>query len=348
TYYIYSVNSEDAENSSYITDSGSTNPIPAAPTIGSATVLSSTSIRWSFTDNADNETGFKIHDASHNTVATVSTAGASSITETGLTANTQYIRHVHAFNGAGDSAASTSVSKYTLAASPSVTPSKDTTSWYNNTIITFTSNVSLGVGGVSYYRYAFTEAATGVITNFNTLWNSGTLSIPISTSGIYYLHIKGYNAENVATSQASYGPFHFDLEKPIVKITSHTSGDYVKGEITLEADISDNVGVTDVGFYDNSLSSRISTTRKASFDTRKVEDGKRKIYAQVSDAAGSTSANIITLNVDNVKPSAPVPANPDKAKDKDTSKGAIEEVKKGQTVKVYFQIKEKTADNRSS
>ena len=344
TTYWYRVRSYDnaGNNSGYTTNTSETTlaNTPSASTIGAATVLSPTSISWAFTDNASNETGFKLHDASHNTVATVSSANADSITETGLTANTQYTRHVHAYNGAGDSGASTSVSKYTLAALPSVSTGFNTGDWYANSAIIFSSNRALGAGGVSYYRYSFNNSANSLVTTFNTQWSSGDLTLPISSSGIYYLHIKAYNADDVETSQLRYGPYHFDLEAPKVKIISHTSGDYVKGEITLEAQVSDNIGLTDIGFYDNSLSNRISTTSKASFDTRKVSNGSRAIYAQVKDGAGNVAANIITINVDNIKPKAPSPENKDK--------GQIKEVKKGQIVRVYFKVKETTSDNRST
>ncbi len=337
-YYIYSVNSEDGENSGYISDTGVTNPVPSAPTIGSATALSSSSIQWSFTDNADNETGFKVHNGSDNTVASVTSVNASSITETGLSANTQYTRHIHAYNGAGDSSASTSVSKYTLAADPAVAASVDTSNWYKDSSMDFTTTVGFGAGGISHYRYIFSRTTAAAVSSVDSLWNSGALTLPINTTGTYYLHIKGYNSDNVATSQARFGPYHFDLEKPKVKIISHKSGDYVKGKITLEAEVSDNIGLADVGFYDNSLSNKISSSSTAQLDTTKTSNGERTIYAQVKDYTGSTTAHIIAINVDNIKPKAPIPA--DKGKGKDKNKDKVTEVKKGKIVRIYFKVSE--------
>ena len=78
-------------------------PPPTAPTIGTATVISDTSIQWNFTDNADDETGFKVYDGD-TLKATCATANLSSCTETGLTANTEYTRKVVAYNDGGNSA----------------------------------------------------------------------------------------------------------------------------------------------------------------------------------------------------------------------------------------------------
>ena len=69
------------------------------------------------------DTGFKIHDASHSVVASDATADLTYVDETGISANTQYTRHIHAYNGEGDSSASSAASKNTRAASPSIASS---------------------------------------------------------------------------------------------------------------------------------------------------------------------------------------------------------------------------------
>jgi len=75
-----------------------------APTIDTPTALSSTSIRWNFTDNADNETGFKLYDNADTIVTSSATANLSYLDETGLSENTQYSgRYVKAYNNYGNS-----------------------------------------------------------------------------------------------------------------------------------------------------------------------------------------------------------------------------------------------------
>ncbi len=104
-----------------ITDSGNNTGWsfqPEAPSDFSGTALSSTSIRWQWTDNATDETGFRLLDGSDNTIATISSANTTSYTETGLTRGTSYTRRVVAFNNAGTSDASATAIVSTLTSSP--------------------------------------------------------------------------------------------------------------------------------------------------------------------------------------------------------------------------------------
>ncbi|MEX1997650.1 MAG: fibronectin type III domain-containing protein [Candidatus Andersenbacteria bacterium] len=104
-----------------ITDSGnntgwSFNPEPPSNFAGSA--ISSTAITWTWTDNATDETGFKLLDSAGTVIATINTANTTSYTETGLTRGTSYSRKLIAFNGAGESAATSTVTVTTLTSPP--------------------------------------------------------------------------------------------------------------------------------------------------------------------------------------------------------------------------------------
>ncbi|KKL06817.1 hypothetical protein LCGC14_2592240, partial [marine sediment metagenome] len=214
TYYLYTKNNENALSSNYVTDTGSLMTVPATPTIGAASALSTTSIRWAFTDNASNEDGFKIHNAAHSTVASNATADLSYVDETGLSANTQYTRHAHTYNGAGDSSASANASKYTLSATPSVSADKTTSTWYNTTDVIFTNAASFGAAGVQYYRYVFNQNATHTFTDAETQWSAGTLTRTASANGSWYLHVKAFNGDDVANGTQTYGPFYYDGSAP--------------------------------------------------------------------------------------------------------------------------------------
>jgi hypothetical protein len=91
--------------------------IPAAPSNLSATAVSQTQIDLSWTDNADNETGFKIERSKRvNTAFTeIATVGAdiTSFSDTGLKKNTTYFYRVRATNADGDSAYSNEASAKT-------------------------------------------------------------------------------------------------------------------------------------------------------------------------------------------------------------------------------------------
>lgn len=92
---------------------------PAAPTSLAATVVSRNQINLSWTDNANNEDGFKIERCAGSTctnfvqVATVG-ANVTSYSNTGLTRNTTYRYRVRAYNTGGDSAYSNIVNATTL------------------------------------------------------------------------------------------------------------------------------------------------------------------------------------------------------------------------------------------
>lgn len=116
---------------------------PNAPTIGTPQAISTTSVRWTFTDNASNETGFKVYDGANALKATCASADLTYCDETGLSVNTLYNdRYVVAYNGLGNSANSaTAAGIYTLANVPS-TPTVNNTALTSSltTIINVNSN----------------------------------------------------------------------------------------------------------------------------------------------------------------------------------------------------------------
>jgi hypothetical protein len=92
---------------------------PAAPSNLVATTVSRTQINLSWTDNSDNESGFKIERCkganctNYAEVAQV-TANVTTFANTGLTKNTTYRYRVRAFNAGGNSAYSNATSARTL------------------------------------------------------------------------------------------------------------------------------------------------------------------------------------------------------------------------------------------
>jgi len=85
---------------------GSEDGYPIAPTIGTPNILSSSVIRWNFTDNSSYETGFKLYNSDGTLIKTVATPNLSYIDETGISASTIYTRYIKAYNSYGESSAS--------------------------------------------------------------------------------------------------------------------------------------------------------------------------------------------------------------------------------------------------
>lgn len=77
---------------------------PVAPLAGTAEALSTSTIRWHFTDMSNNEFGFKILDGNLNTVVKKEEANLSYLDEIGLSPDTEYSgRMAVAFNDRGES-----------------------------------------------------------------------------------------------------------------------------------------------------------------------------------------------------------------------------------------------------
>jgi predicted phage tail protein len=123
TTYHYRVRAYNgAGNSSYTNTATATTPpnaptLPAAPSSLTATAKSRTRINLAWTDNAGNETGFKIErsrdQATWKQIATVG-PNVTSFSSAGLKRNRHYYYRVRASNGTGDSPYSNIASARTL------------------------------------------------------------------------------------------------------------------------------------------------------------------------------------------------------------------------------------------
>jgi hypothetical protein len=109
-------------NLDYVEISGGGAPPPTAPDAPSglaASASSSSQIGLSWSDNASDETGFRVERSTGGAFSQVATLGANatSYSDTGLAASTAYTYRVLAYNSSGDSAYSGTASATTQAAS---------------------------------------------------------------------------------------------------------------------------------------------------------------------------------------------------------------------------------------
>ncbi|HDH31179.1 MAG TPA: hypothetical protein ENH26_00145 [Candidatus Wolfebacteria bacterium] len=166
---------------------------PLAATIGTPTALSFTSIRWNFTDNSNDETGFKIYNNSNVLITSDATQNLSYIDETGLSENTQYIRYIKEYNSYGSSASSATTSLYTLADTP--TNFSATAGDYSITLsVDSFTNASADSSG---YYFSRSDSNSGWITSNS--WENTSLSCGTS----YTYTVKYRNGDATQTSTAS-------------------------------------------------------------------------------------------------------------------------------------------------
>lgn len=214
--------------------------LPNAPSDMTGTAGSSTSIYWSWTDNSNIETGFKVYDSGNNLIHTISSVDTDSWDETGLSVNTQYTRSVSAFNLVGESGKSNNASIYTLANVPG-TPKVISLGW---TALNVTIDPN---GNPDNTEYAIYESETGMyLQDDNTLgsnpiWHTyfewggeyGKTITNLVAAEYYYLHVIARNGDYIRTplSNPTEGiPFGFVNEYDTdCKTYTVKQGDYLEG-----------------------------------------------------------------------------------------------------------------------
>lgn len=127
TSYTFAVTAQNGEAVSAGPGTGaalSTHPNPpVAPGSTSATGITSSSIVWNWTDNSDNETGFKVYAGSGLSApsSVTFTTGVNAVfwIQESLSPNAPYAMQAAATNTGGDSSKTATLTKYTLAGAPS-------------------------------------------------------------------------------------------------------------------------------------------------------------------------------------------------------------------------------------
>jgi chitodextrinase len=102
-----------------------------------------------------------------------------------------------------------------------------------------------------------------------------------------------------------------DTTPPIAQLKAPASGTTVKGSVSVQADLSDNVAVVSVSFFVDGVKqvTQQGTDLKSvswSWNTAGLTDGTHRLYVQAADAAGLTgNSQEISVTVDNTAPSTP-------------------------------------------
>ncbi len=199
TSYFYRVRAYNAGGNSGYSNTANTATLaalPAAPSALTATAATSAQINLAWTDNAGNETGFKIERSPNGSSSwtQIATTGANvtTYTSTGLGANTAYYYRVRSYNGTGNSGYSNSANATTLIAVPTaptsltvtaVSTSQINLAWVDNATTETGYKIERSGDGTTWTQI------TTVGSNVASYSNTG-----LSTFTIYYYRVRAYNA----------------------------------------------------------------------------------------------------------------------------------------------------------
>jgi hypothetical protein len=235
TAYFYRVRASNAGgNSAYSNEANSTtlpNP-PAAPSALTATPVSQTKINLSWTDNSNNETGFKVErkTGEAGTYAEIASVGTNVKTyaDSNLTASTQYFYRVRGLNTGGFSAYSNEANTTTLPNPPASAPSSLTTTVVgsNQVNLTWTDNTSDEDG----FKIERKDGSTGTFAQIATVGSNLTsFSNTGLTDGVtYFYRVRAFNTggnsgySNESSATPSSGS-NFALNKPTTASSTDTT-----------------------------------------------------------------------------------------------------------------------------
>lgn len=191
---------------------------PSAPTGTSHSAITTSTITWTWTDNATSETRYDVKDQSNANVTgcTNLAANSQSCTETGLSANTQYTRHPNVTDADGNTDGPTA-SAYTAIQTPTGV-TKDSASQTSFTVHASGTLANLSSGqSALWFEDSTTSTNSGWITS-NTWTKSG-----LSANTLYHVRVKARNGDGVETSFTSYTNISTAATTPTVDADRATS-----------------------------------------------------------------------------------------------------------------------------
>jgi hypothetical protein len=174
---------------------------PSAPSALQANAFSSSQINLAWTDNADNETGFKVERSIDNSTWTEIVSLGSNVTthqNTGLNSATKYYYRVRAYNKVGNSNYSATANATTLSVGPTLTTASVTN--ITNTTATGGGNIT-GDGGnaVTERGVCWSTSVNPTTADNKTSDGAGTGSFTSSITGLssgtlYYVRAYATNS----------------------------------------------------------------------------------------------------------------------------------------------------------
>ncbi|MDZ7364066.1 MAG: fibronectin type III domain-containing protein [candidate division KSB1 bacterium] len=210
TQYFYRVRAFNANgHSAYSNVANATTlpDLPLAPSDLTATAVGSNKINLAWTDNSNNESGFKIERklstaVTFNQIATVG-ANVTSYQSTGLTPNTIYVFRVRAFNTTGNSAYSNTASDTSLVSPPAAPSALTATAISSNQInLAWTDNAS-NEDGFNVERKAASDTAYTEIASLGVNVTSYS-STGLTANTLYSYRVRSFRNSGSLKSYSAY------------------------------------------------------------------------------------------------------------------------------------------------
>jgi len=267
-----------------------------------ATISGTVSVAASATDNVGvTKVEYYLNGALKST--DTSTPYVYSLNTASLASGT-YTLMAKAYDAAGNVGQSSTVSvtvvNDTTAPTVSMTAPGNNATVSGTTTLTASASDNIGVSKVEFYRSGTLLYATNVAP-FSYGWNTTTVA-----NGSYTLTAKAYdNTGNVATSAnvvVTVNNTVSDTTAPTVSVTAPANSATVSGTVSVAASASDNVGVSKVEFYVNSVLAATDTASPFtySWNTSLVSNGTYSVMAKAYDATGNVGQSAsVTATVNN-------------------------------------------------
>jgi subtilisin family serine protease len=171
-----------------------------------------------------------------------------------------------------------------------------------NVALTATAADNIGVTSVEF-SVDGTVVATDTTAPYTGSWNSLA-----STNGTHTITARAYDAAgNSTASTVNVTLNNPDTTIPVVSLSAPQNGTTVSGTVSINANASDNVGVTKVVFSVDGATVATDTTAPYStpWNTTSIANGSHTITAKAYDAANNTTSATVTVTVRNIDLGAP-------------------------------------------
>lgn len=195
---------------------------PTQPTGLAAAALATDRMQLTWTASTDNVgvEGYAVFRGG----AQVGESPTPAFTDSGLQPNTAYTYTVAAFDEMRNiSAQSASVVRYTLSVPPSpetLTCDKAAGAWHNTAAFTFTAVGGFGEGTLARYRVAWNQNPSHTFTISDPWWFTSPTRVQNAGAGDWYLHVRGFNGNQIENGSCTFGPYRYDGTAPVIGAVS--------------------------------------------------------------------------------------------------------------------------------